>query len=191
MFKVMLVDQEPERAEQARRALESLGCEVVREVRTTVDLARLVSQIKPDVIIIDTESPDRDTLEHLVEVSRNDPRPVVMFAHDGDAEKIRAAIRAGVSAYVVDTLQSERLKPIIDAAVASFQEYQSVKAKLREATLQLSERKLVERAKGILMKQRAMSEEQAYRALRKMAMDRNQRLSEVARQVIAMAEFIG
>lgn len=187
----MLVDQEPERAEQARRALESLGCEVVREVRTTVDLARLVSQIKPDVIIIDTESPDRDTLEHLVEVSRNDPRPVVMFAHDGDAEKIRAAIRAGVSAYVVDTLQSERLKPIIDAAVASFQEYQSVKAKLQEATVQLSERKLVERAKGILMKQRGMSEEQAYRALRKMAMDRNQRLSEVARQVIAMAEFIG
>jgi response regulator NasT len=191
MLKVMLVDEVPERAERARRTLESLGCEVVCEVRSTWDLARIASEIGPDLIIIDTESPSRDTLEHLCEVSRHQPRPVVMFAHDGDKEKIRAAIRAGVSAYVVDTVQSERLMPIIDAAVASFQEYQAVRDELREATQKLNERKCVERAKGILMKQRGMSEEDAYHALRKLAMTRNQRIGEVAQQVIAMADLIG
>lgn len=190
MLKVMLVDDTLERVETLRLALAQAGYEVIEHVGSTVDLHRRVAQIKPDVIIIDTDSPDRDTLENLCVISRDEPRPVVMFAHDGDSAKIREAVRAGVSAYVVDGLALERVKPIIDVAIARFEQFQALRRELEETEAKLAERKVVERAKGILMEGRNLSEDAAYRALRRQAMENNARLGDVARQVIALAGLL-
>jgi response regulator NasT len=190
-LRVMVVDDAAERAELVQRALRGAGYEVIAHVASTFDLHRRVSDLKPDVIIIDTESPDRDTLEHLSLMNRDAPRPVVMFTNDSDHRKIREAVHAGVSAYVVDGLAAERVKPIIDVAVARFEQFQALRRELEETEGKLADRKLVERAKGILMKGAKLGEEEAYRALRKQAMDRNLQLVEVARQVIAVSELLG
>jgi response regulator NasT len=190
-LRVLLVDETFERAALLKHALQETGCRIAAHVSASADLPGLVAELKPDLIILDTESPDRDTLEHLCVINRDQPRPIVMFTHDNDSDKIRAAIRAGVSAYVVDGLKSERLRPIMDVAIARFNEFQAMRADLAKAESQLSERKDVERAKGILMKQRGWSEEEAYQALRKAAMDKGSRLAEVARQLIEITELLG
>lgn len=191
MLKVMIVDEAIERAEVLQQALMRAGYEVIAYVPSTLDLHRQVSALKPDIVIIDMDSPDRDTLENICVVSRDEPRPVVMFTHDGDSEKIRAATLAGVSAYVVDGMPGERIRPILDAAVARFEQFQALKREFDDIEAKLADRKVIERAKGILMKSRNLSEEEAYRALRKQAMDRNLQLAEVARQVIALADLLG
>ncbi|MDD5329735.1 MAG: ANTAR domain-containing protein [Sulfuricella sp.] len=190
-LRVLLVDETFERAALLKHALQEAGCKIIAHVSASADLPGLVAELKPDLILLDTESPDRDTFEHLCVISRDQPRPIVMFTHDNDSDKIRAAIRAGVSAYVVDGLKSERLKPIMDVAIARFNEFQAMRRDLEKAESQLAERKVVDRAKGILMKQRGWSEDEAYQALRKMAMDKGLRLSEVAGQVISIAELLG
>ena len=190
MLKVMLVDDTLERVQTLRLALAQAGYEVIEHAGSTVDLHRRVAAIKPDVIIIDTDSPDRDTIENLCVISRDEPRPVVMFTHDDDSTKIREAVRAGVSAYVVDGLALERVKPIIDVAIARFEQFQALRQELAQNEEKLAERKVVERAKGILMKGRNLSEDEAYRALRQQAMDNNTRLGDVARQVIALAGLL-
>lgn len=190
-LRVMVVDDATERAEVVQWALRRAGHEVIAHVASTFDLHRRVIELKPDVIIIDTESPDRDTLENLSLVNRDAPRPVVMFTNDGDNRKIREAVRAGVSAYVVDGLAADRVRPIIDVAVARFEQFQALRRELEETEGKLADRKLIERAKGILMKSAKLGEEEAYRALRKQAMDRNLQLVEVARQVIAVSELLG
>jgi response regulator NasT len=123
-------------------------------------------------------------------VTRDDPRPIVMFTQDREGAMIREALKAGVSAYVVDGLSVERIRPIMDVAVARFEQSQALRQELEEARASLTERKVIERAKGILMKQRACSEEEAYRLLRKAAMDGNKRLAEVAEQLIAMSRLL-
>jgi two-component system, response regulator / RNA-binding antiterminator len=190
MLKVMLVDDAAERADVLQQALERAGYEVIAYMPSTFDLHRQVSALQPDIIIIDTDSPDRDTLENICVVSRDQPRPVVMFTHDGDGEKIRAATEAGVSAYVVDGMAGERIRPIIDAAVARFEQFHALKRELDEIEEKLADRKVIERAKGILMQSRNLSEEDAYRALRKQAMESNSRLADVSRQLIAIAGLI-
>lgn len=190
MLKVMIVDEVMERAEALRRALVQSGYEVIAYIPSAFDLHRQVSSLQPDIVIIETDSPDRDTLENICVVSRDDPRPVVLFTHDGDGEKIRAATQAGVSAYVVNGMAAERVGPIIDAAVARFEQFQALKRELDEVEQKLADRKVIERAKGILMQSRKLSEEDAYRALRKQAMENNARLAEVARQVIAVAGLL-
>ena len=190
MLKVMIVDEVPERAEVLQHALARAGYDVIAYVPSTFDLHRQVSTLQPDIVIIDTDSPDRDTLENICVVSRDEPRPVVMFTHDGDSEKIRAATLAGVSAYVVDGMSGERIRPIIDAAVARFDQFQALKRELDDIEEKLADRKVIERAKGILMQGRNLSEEDAYRALRKQAMQTNARLVSVARQVVALAAII-
>jgi response regulator NasT len=190
-MRVLVVDESAERAELVRGALLRAGYEVTATLSSPVALLKTIEELQPDVIVIDTESPSRDVLEHLVVMTRHTPRPVVMFATDGAPETIRAATRAGVSAYVVDGLDKRRIKAIVDAAVARFEELQQLREQLAEANLRLDERKLVERAKGILMKTRGLDEEGAYRALRRMAMDKNRRIGEVARGVIELAELLG
>jgi response regulator NasT len=190
MLKVMVVDEVVERAEVLQRVLAQAGYEVIAYAPSTFDLHRQVGALKPDIIIIDTDSPDRDTLENLCVVSRDEPRPVVMFTHDGDSEKIRAATNAGVSAYVVGGMTPERIGPIIGAAIARFEQFQALKREFEELENKLADRKLIERAKGILMKSRNLSEEEAYGALRKQAMENNARLAEIARQVIAVAGLL-
>lgn len=190
-LRVLLVDETFERAALLKHALQEAGCQIAAHVSSSADLPGLVAELKPDLIILDTESPDRDTLENLSVIRRDQPRPIVMFTHDDDSDKIRAAVRAGVSAYVVDGLKSERLRPIMDVAIARFNEFQAMRADLEKAEGQLSERKDVERAKGILMKQRGWTEEQAYQALRKAAMDKGSRLVDVAKQLIEITDLLG
>jgi two-component system, response regulator / RNA-binding antiterminator len=191
MVRVLIVDDSPERTDILRTGLERAGYSVAAALESPLELLQAVEALNPDIIIIDTESPSRDVLEHVVMVSRDQPRPIVMFASDGASDTIREAVRAGVSAYVVDGLDPSRVKGIIDVAVARFKEYQELVSELAEANLKLSERKLVERAKGLLMKSRGFSEDEAYHALRRMAMTRKQRLGEVAKTVIDMADFLG
>ena len=190
MLRVMVVDEDNERREVLRQGLEKAGHRVVAEVQSTVNLSRLVGEVLPDVIIIDTHSPDRDTIEHLCVISQDAPRPIVMFSADGNADKIREAVRAGVSAYVVNGLAAERVQPILDVAIARFEALQSLRNELADTQIQLADRKRIDRAKGILIKQKSLSEEEAYQWLRKMAMDENLKLAEVADQVIRAAKLL-
>lgn len=187
----MLMDESAERSLGLRLTLERLGYEVVAEVSNPRKLYDAVNQYAPDTIIVDTESPSRDTLEHLCIVTENCPRPIVMFTQDAKRESIREAVRAGVTAYVVDGLAAARIEPIIEVAIARFEAFQSVQTELTQTRTQLSERKLVERAKGILMKQKKLPEDEAYRLLRKLAMDRSMPLATVAEQVITYARLLG
>ncbi len=191
MLRIMLVDESTERSLGLRHTLERLGYEVVAEVSNPRQLYDEVKRCTPDAIIVDTESPSRDTLEHLCMVTESCPRPIVMFTQDAKRESIREAVRAGVTAYVVDGLAPERVEPIIEAALARFEVFQSVQLELAQTRSKLSERKLVERAKGILMTDRKMSEEQAYHALRKLAMDRSISMGAVAEQVITVSRLLG
>lgn len=190
-MRVLVVDESPERAEVLHEGLRRAGYEVTASLSSPLALLKAIETLSPDVIVIDTESPSRDVLEHLVVVTQHTPRPVVMFASDGTPEAIREAVRAGVSAYVVDGLDRDRIKAIVDVAVARFEDFQKLREQLAEANLKLSERKLVERAKGILMKSRGLEEQAAYELLRKSAMDRKLRLGEVAQQLIDAADLLG
>ena len=163
----MLVDEDPDRAAGVRAALEANGCKVVSLLASPLEIYDAVIATKPDVIIIDTESPSRDSLESLAFVSRDRPHPIVMFSGDRSSETIRAAIRAGVSAYVVDGLSEARLQPILEVAVERFAAEQTLKQELADAKTQLAGRKEIERAKGILMKQKNIAEEEAFQLLRR------------------------
>ena len=190
-MRVLVVDESEERAAVLREGLERAGHEVAASLTSPLELLRAVEDLRPDVIVIDTESPTRDVLEHLVIVSQSSPRPIVMFSTDSGGEAIRGAVRAGVSAYVVDGLDAARVNTIIEVACARFEQFQNLKAELAEANLKLSDRKLVERAKGLLMQSRGLSEDEAYHALRKLAMAKKQRLGDVAQQVIEAADLLG
>jgi response regulator NasT len=190
-MRVLVVDESPGRTAILREGLERAGHEVVAALASPIELLRAVEKSQPEVIIIDTDSPSRDVLEHVVIISRDEPRPIVMFSDDDAPDTIRDAVRAGVSAYVVDGLDAARLKSIIEVAIARFDEYQRLRSELAEVNLKLSERKLVERAKGILMKSRGMVEDEAYRALQRMAMERGKRLGEIAQQLIDVTGLLG
>jgi response regulator NasT len=190
-LRVLVVDSDAERAAGVVYALTAAGYLVASVLETGTDLYAKVRELQPDVIIIDMESPDRDMLEHLHVINRDDPRAIVMFCQDDANETISAAVKAGVSAYVVDGLQPHRIKPILQTAVARFEDYQGLRRELEETKSSLAERKTLERAKGILMQQRGMSEEEAYQALRKSAMNRNKRIIEVAENLITAYELLG
>lgn len=190
-MRVLVVDESDERAALLRDALTAAGHEVAASLSSPLELLRAVETLRPDVIVIDTESPTRDVLEHVVVATQSSPRPVVMFSSDSRGDAIRNAVRAGVSAYIVDGLDSGRVSSIVEVACARFEEFQRLKGELADANLKLSERKLVDRAKGILMRARGLDEDAAYRALRRMAMDRNRRIGEVAQSVIDMQDLLG
>lgn len=189
--RVMLIDLNPGRAALLEQALRDNGCDVVARVSTHEDLLVRLDEVRPDVIIIDMESPDRDTLESLRSISRDQPRPIVMFAEKSDSGTIEEAVRAGVSAYVVDGMSASRMRPIIDVAIARFREYQALRQELEETKTKLADRKDVDKAKGILMQRKGIGEDEAYSALRKMAMDRNIKIGDAARTLIAAAELLG
>lgn len=187
---VLLVDDDPERAAIVEPALREAGYDVVTVVDTATEMLAQVRARRPDVIIIDRDSPDRDTLEHVCMITRDDPRPIVMFTQDKDQSLMREALKAGVSAYVVDGLSVERVRPIVEVALVRFEQWQALRRELDQAQANLAERKLIERAKGIVMKQRGCSEDEAYRALRKMAMDRGKRLVSVAETLVAAEDLL-
>lgn len=189
-LRIMLVDEQPERSEAMEKLLTNLGHRIVARVSAGDDISALVSEYLPDIIIIDMDSPDRDILEHMQSISSASPRPVVMFTNDDDSETINSAVKAGVTAYIVDGLQANRVMPILNTAIARFNEFQSIKQELEKSRNALEERKLVDRAKGILMKKMNYDEETAYKTMRKTAMDRNMKLVELARSIIAASELL-
>ena len=188
--RVMLVDDNQDRMGQLDAALTASGHQVVGRLLDTDDILGAVDTLHPDIVLIDVDSPSRDTPESLGQISRDRPRPIVLFAQNSDSETIRRAMRAGVSAYVVDGMTPGRLQPVIEVAIARFQEFQGLKQELASTKLKLADRRDVEKAKGLLMKRKGMDENTAYETLRRMAMDRNIRLGEVARSLIAAAELL-
>ena len=166
------------------------GHQVAAVLPSALDLTAQIERIKPDVILIETDSPSRDTLENLAVMNRDMPRPVILLTQESDELVMRAAFKAGVSAYIVDKLDLARLKPIVNVAIARFEEHQNLKQELASATKKLSDRKVVEKAKGILMKTRGLDEEQAYAALRKLAMERAQPLGKIAGDLVEMAKLL-
>lgn len=192
MLKVLLVDDTPKRASSLKNALASIdGVRVACTLEAPFELPRQVAEHRPDIVLIDTDSPSRDVLEQLATMSLAAPRPVVMFTGDAQHSAIRAALDAGVSAYIVDGISSARLAPIMKVAMERFQAEQRLRAELEEAKARLAERKAIERAKGILMKTRGCSESEAYTALRSLAMQRGLRLGEVAQQVVDVSSLLG
>jgi response regulator NasT len=187
MLSVMLVDDDFLRTAPLKQSLTDAGYEVIAHLSSTANLDDAVRELKPDIVIIDTDSPSRDTLENLCVMNETVPKPIVMFTHDGDIEKMRAATKAGVSAYVVGSLSSESLKPVINAAVVRFEEVKSLREELGEAKLKLAERKVLEKAKGLLMKEHGFDEDHAYAMLRSMAMRQNKRIVVLAKEVIEAA----
>ncbi len=190
MLRILIIDESRVRASELCAGLAMAGHQVAAVLPSALDLTAQIEAIKPDVILIETESPSRDTLENLAVMEREMPRPVIILTQESDEAVMRAAFKAGVSAYVVDNLDLARLKPIVDVAIARFEAHQTLKQELAVATRKLSERKVVEKAKGILMKTRGLDEEQAYAALRKLAMERAQPLGKVAGDLVAMAKVL-
>ena len=182
---------EPPHGASMRRALDHFGYRVLAELEQPSTLPDEVARHQPDIVVVATTSPTIETLESIDTLTRTRPRPVVMFSRDASRDVIRRAVDCGVGAYVVDGWAPQRLTPIIEAATARFEAYEAVRKELASTRTKLSERKLIEKAKGIVMQQRKLSEEEAYGALRKMAMDQNLALSEVARRVIAVAQLLG
>lgn len=189
MIRIMLVDDQPARFQVLEEALTAQGYKVVAKVTTADNIQAEVELSQPDVIIADLDNPGRDTLESMQAITRKRPRPIVMFTNDGDAATIELAVKSGVTAYIVDGMSTDRIRPILDVAIMRFREFQTLRSELEMTRMQLSERKLIDKAKGLLMK-KGMSEDQAYHRLRKMAMDRNMKLPELARSIIAAAELL-
>lgn len=187
---VLVIDESRQRAGDICAALALAGHRVAAVLPSSLNLSAEVESLKPDVILIETDTPSRDTLEHLAVVDRDMPRPVVVFSRDDDTQVIRDAVKAGVSAYVVDGMDPARLLSVIRVAQAHFEEFQSVKKELEATTRKLSERKAIEKAKGVLMKARGLDENDAYHALRKLAMERGRPLASIAQDVIAMANLL-
>jgi response regulator NasT len=190
MLRVMLVDDSQKDVSLLREGLKIAGYDVVHVALAAAALLDCVAAMQPDVIIIDTDSPTRDTLEQLSFVSASQPRPIVLFTEERDNATIQAAIKAGVSAYIVAGMQPDRLRPILDVAVARFEQDRALREELKSVYERLAERKVVERAKGILMKQKNVDEEEAFRLMRKLAMDRNRKLLDVAQQIIDVAGLL-
>jgi two-component system, response regulator / RNA-binding antiterminator len=184
-LRVLLVDDGARRLGLIRDELTERGHIVVGVVDSALAIHDCVLRLQPDVVIVDAESPSRDTLENLAVVSASLPRPVVVFSEDASDAPMQAALKAGVSAYVIAGLQPQRLAPVLKVAIARFEQERALRTQLEDAQLKLSERKLIERAKGLLMDEIGLSEQQAHAHLRKLAMDRSQRLAQAAERVIA------
>ena len=190
MLTVLVIDESRTRAGEICAGLALAGYQVAAILAGSENLTAEVERLQPDVILIDTDSPSRDTLEHLATMNKDMPRPVVIFTQEDGKTAIRDAVKAGVSAYVVDGLDAKRIKPIMDVAQARFEESQALRRELEDASKKLSDRKLLDQAKGVLMKARGLDEDAAYHAIRKLAMERGQTMAKVARDVIDMARVL-
>lgn len=188
-FRILIVDQNVTRAAVLEDGLREAGHHDVVVLRDTTNLLRRIADVEPDVIFIDLENPNRDVLEQMFQVSRVVQRPIAMFVDKSDAGMTEAAVVAGVSAYVVDGLKKERIKSILELTISRFKAFNMLREELDRTRQQLEERKLVDRAKGILMKQRGVSEEEAYALMRKAAMNESLKLSEVAQSIITASKL--
>jgi two-component system, response regulator / RNA-binding antiterminator len=188
---ILVIDENKIRASIIEAGLRESGHDNVTVVHDIAGVARTIAAINPDVIVIDLENPNRDVLENMFQLSRAVRRPVAMFVDRADRASIEAAVEAGVSAYVVDGLKRERVKPIIDMAIVRFNAFSRLSRELEEARNELEDRKVIERAKGILMKSKGLSEEEAYTLLRKTAMNQNRKIAEIAQSLVTAAGLLG
>lgn len=189
-LRIVVVDKNPLRAAILEEGLRAAGHMSVVRIDDTAELLDRIRGIDPDVILIDLESPSRDVLEQMFMVSRSVARPVAMFVDQSDTEMIEAAIDAGVSAYVVDGLRKERVKPILDTTISRFNAFAKLKKELETAKSKLEDRKVIDRAKALIMQAKGIPEEQAYALMRQVAMNENKKLAEVARSIIIAAELL-
>lgn len=187
---VLIIDENRLRAVVIEDGLRDAGYTKLTVIHDVQGIARRIAEIAPDIIVIDLENPNRDVLESMFQLSRAVKRPIAMFVDRSDQAAIEAAVEAGVSAYVVDGLKRERVKPILDMAISRFNAFARMSRELEEARSQLESRKLVDRAKGILMKTRGLSEADAYALLRKTAMNQNRKISEIAESLITAAGLL-
>jgi two-component system, response regulator / RNA-binding antiterminator len=188
-FKIVIVDLNPIRAAILEDGLRDAGYQQVVRID---DMSRLLARIygiDPDVIVIDLENPSRDVLEQMFQMSRAVKRPIAMFVDQSDAASIEAAVDAGVSAYIVGGLHKDRIKSILDLCISRFNAFARLQDELDRTRSQLDERKIIDRAKGILMKAKNLSEPEAYGLLRKTAMNENKKIAEVAQSVVTASEL--
>jgi two-component system, response regulator / RNA-binding antiterminator len=189
-LKIVIVDENPVRAAILAEGLREAGFTDVERLGEMHNLLKRIYAIDPDVILIDLENPSRDMLEQMFQVSRAVRRPVAMFVDQSDAASIEASVDAGVSAYIVDGLKKERIKSILDLCVSRFNAFSRLQDELARAKSDLEDRKSIDRAKGILMKNKNLTEEQAYTALRSAAMREKKKIAEVARAIITAADLL-
>lgn len=187
---ILVIDENAIRASIIEEGLNEAGHVNVKVIHEMQGVARLIETMDPDVIIIDIENPNRDMMEHMFQLTRMISRPIAMFVDRSDSAAIEAAVDAGVSAYVVDGLKKERIKPILDMAVSRFNAFSRLQRELAEARNALEERKVIERAKGILMKMRGLNEEQAFALLRQTAMNEKKKLADIAQSVVTAAGLL-
>ncbi|HAT30748.1 MAG TPA: response regulator [Janthinobacterium sp.] len=167
------------------------GYDIVASLPADIYLPERIAQLQPDLIIVDAESDARDVLEHIVIATRDERRPIVLFTDDDTTSSMDAAMVAGVSAYIVSGLQAERIKPVLNVALARFKQEQKLLAELSDTKHKLAERKVIERAKGLLMTHHQLSEDQAYQKLRSMAMNKNLKLADIAQRILDVEDLLG
>lgn len=187
---IVVVEKDRDRARMIVDGLREAGAHEVLVIGDEVGLARRIAERNPDIVLIDLASPSRDVLEELTLATAPMERPVAMFVDRTDGGLTRAAIEAGVSAYVVDGLRPERLTPILDAAIARFALLQKMRAELAATRRALEERKVIDRAKGLLMRARNIDEDAAYALLRKTAMAQGRKIADVAQALVTAAELL-
>ena len=187
---VLLIDDNPARAEIVEAGLRNAGYRLVGRLEGTTDLPRRVGELEPDVIVVSIDSPSRDTIEDMRRSTQQQPRPIALFVDRSDPATIAAAMEAGVSAYVVKGLAEDRVRSVVDVAVGHFNRYHAMREELERARLTLLERKTIDRAKGLLMEQKGLAEDAAYKLLRKLAMDQNKRIGEVAQDLVTYARVL-
>ena len=187
---ILVIDENAIRAQIIEEGLRAAGHTRVTVVHEIQGVARTIERVSPDVIVIDLENPNRDMLESMFLLSRSVQRPIAMFVDRSDRAAIEAAVEAGVSAYVVDGLKQERVKPILDMAISRFNAFSRMARELEEARTELESRKIVDRAKAILMKSRGLSEDAAYKLLRSTAMNQNRKIADIAQSLVMAAGLL-
>lgn len=185
--RVMLIDECTYTADILVQSLKSSGYDVIGRAKCTDNFLALCEKLDPDIIVVDLEKPDRSILEQLSLINTALPKPIVMFSENTEDTMIQAVVKAGISAFVVDGFNANRIKPVISVAIARFEELQALYKELKSTKASLESRKFTDRAKGILMKQRNCSENDAYAILRKMAMDRNVSIVDVSKNIIEVS----
>jgi len=188
---ILLVSEDKKREALVSEALKEANYEVFSSLRTTDDLLHAVEVSHPDVIVIDLKTPDHQYIGKVKSINQKKPTPIVMFVEfSGGPGTIESVVKSGVHAYIVDGFESNRLQPIIETAMVRFNEYQTLKKELVETKAVLEERKKIETAKGLLMEKHQLNEQDAFQTIRKMAMDQNKKMGDVAENIIAMFKFI-
>lgn len=187
---VLLIDDNPARADIVETGLRAAGYRLLARLEGTQELTQRVRELGPDVVVVSIDSPSRDAIEDMRRSTEQQPRPIALFVDQSDPATIAAAMEAGVSAYVVKGLAQDRVRSVVDVAVAHFNRYHSMREELDRARLTLLERKAIDRAKGLLMEEKGLNEDAAYKLLRKLAMDQNKRIGEIARELVTYAKVL-